>query len=455
MSRKKWLLFCFGTALSMERVVSRLLYEDLGMDQQFVIQPMQTLRDQHILMVGDSLMRYQYLSLAHLLSKGEFRDKSDPEGKFLRERAFPTWMDFYKFTNEMLVDTVSGSELCDCHRLEDTRDSPNMTENRYFRDYQNNVSLTYIQYFGDLFPLRGHYSPRHSSAFRSNAHAGELLEASAWSYDSVQHMLTDYATKLLPAPTVLLMNAGFHRQNYTKPAHREAVLSVTRSHFPRFIWKTTNARVKDVMSPPAPTVLEPDALICATPGIHCMNLNWTYYLTPKDFVDFVHFQPYIYTDINMHFLRMLEHPQSPVYSALPSSYVDSIFSIEEGEHRGKSYLVDSFGRLQPLPDLRANGSSSGCVSEKFNSLRAHHARGANWLTQYVAGPSLALPDVCEGDLVRAASEKSIFLIQDAHRREFASWPAFTTRGFDLDQVKVVPDSSQFELYTPGERLGQV
>jgi hypothetical protein len=167
------------------KVVARLMYEDFGMDRYFAIQPIPVLRDQHILMVGDSLLRYQYVSLVHLLSKGEFPDKLDPDGKILQERMFPSWAEFFTSTNELFNNTVSGSEICDCHRDQVLRSFAEITENRYFRDRKNNFSITYIQYFGDTFPLHGNYRPRTGAKFHAAAGAGELLEASMWSYDTV------------------------------------------------------------------------------------------------------------------------------------------------------------------------------------------------------------------------------------------------------------------------------
>jgi hypothetical protein len=445
-------LFWIYIILLRTKVVAKLLYEDFGMDRYFAIQPVPIFRNQHILMVGDSLLRYQYVSLVHLLSKGEFPDKLDPDGKILQERMFSSWAEFFTFSNGLFSSTVSGSEVCDCHRDQVWRSLAEVTENRYFRDRKNNFSITYIQYFGDTFPLHGNYRPRSDAKFHAAIDAGELLEASTWSYDTVQTMLTDYATKLVPAPTVLLLNAGFHKENYVQTTHRNSVLTVAKTHFPRFIWKTTNARLSHLLSPT--TITEADALICATPGIQCMNLNWTYYLAPQDYVDPIHFTPQIYTDVNIQFIRTLESRDPPVYSPLPASYQESVITVANGVSRGQRYFVDHWGRLLliPKPDRSGDVNSTACISEAFFSQRTQHTRSTAWLENFVTGPSLVRPDVCEGDLVRAASEKSIFLIQDARRREFASWQAFAGRGYDLDQVKVVVDSSHLELYPLGEPL---
>jgi hypothetical protein len=360
-------------------------------------------------------------------------------------------VEYYKYTNELLNNTVSGSEVCDCHRDENLRSFGDVFENRYYRDHKNNFSITYLEYFGDAFALHGNYRPRAGVTFRSDMSAQDLLEPSPWSYANIQSMLAEYASKLVPAPSVLMLNAGHHRENYLDTAHRESVLATAKAHFPRFIWKTTNCPNIRLLAPV--TVAPADALICATPGIECMNLNWTYFLSPQDFIDVVHFMPPIYSDVNIQFLHMLSGLQPVVYSALPASYFNSVVTVTDGIKRGHRYLVDRWGRMQAIPSPGADASNiTSCVAEALFAQRKQHRRSTAWLEGYVSGPSLVRPDVCEGDLVRVATEKSIFLIQNATRREFASWQAFAGRGFDLDQVKVLADSSHFELYPWGDPL---
>jgi hypothetical protein len=53
----------------------------------------------NIVMVGDSLMRYQYLHLVYFLNTGRWvTDDENPN--IVNERTYESWINFYKVTNE-------------------------------------------------------------------------------------------------------------------------------------------------------------------------------------------------------------------------------------------------------------------------------------------------------------------------------------------------------------------
>jgi hypothetical protein len=89
-----------------------------------------------MLMIGDSVTRYQYLSLAYFLVTGRWRS---PRPSNANEKEFGSWQNFYNLTNARL----DGAELCDCYRQEYTL--ANITESRFFR--KDGIRLTYLQMF--------------------------------------------------------------------------------------------------------------------------------------------------------------------------------------------------------------------------------------------------------------------------------------------------------------------
>jgi len=111
----------------------------------------------NIMMVGDSLTRYQYLSLVHFLRFGKWVDpKSVPN--MVLSKSHPSWNDFYNYTNLLL----EPFEQCDCFRLSDSyrphRVANQIFENRFFLQPSRNNSVSYIQKFGAQFPFKSQWN---------------------------------------------------------------------------------------------------------------------------------------------------------------------------------------------------------------------------------------------------------------------------------------------------------
>lgn len=126
-----------------------------------------------IAFIGDSTMRYQYLTLAYFLEHGEWPDTSPNKPSILWEGSvsgsklyrsngaivgkagcnisdldsvyMAQWTQFYQFTNSAFGE----HEKCDCYRS----NIHNSIENRLYSF--RNVSLAYFQYFGDCAWPRG------------------------------------------------------------------------------------------------------------------------------------------------------------------------------------------------------------------------------------------------------------------------------------------------------------
>jgi hypothetical protein len=105
------------------------------------------LRGRHILFIGDSLTRYQYLNLAQFLTYDDwtpFHGKGVPLTEVERVQggsklSWNSWSDFLAGTNERL----QGYEICDCFR--DIRVHPDyMLENRYYFNPRNNARVSFL-----------------------------------------------------------------------------------------------------------------------------------------------------------------------------------------------------------------------------------------------------------------------------------------------------------------------
>ena len=132
------LLLVIGSA------VGRLLYRDFE-TSEIVSEHSKLMNNQHIVMMGDSLMRYQYLSLVHLVHTDSFVQQ-DSHPNMLWEKDFNNFSEFYSFTSEKL----KPNEYCDCSRSTEFRHDT--YENRYYHDSERNISISYFQYMGDTQP---------------------------------------------------------------------------------------------------------------------------------------------------------------------------------------------------------------------------------------------------------------------------------------------------------------
>ena len=95
----------------------------------------QCLAQRHLVLIGDSIVRLQYLSLIHFIIYGEYpapygNDSKDGQANVAQHKAYKTWEE----TMVGLSNTLfKGYETCDCYRDGVWRNIKNISENRYFK----------------------------------------------------------------------------------------------------------------------------------------------------------------------------------------------------------------------------------------------------------------------------------------------------------------------------------
>ena len=105
------------------------------------------LRGKHLLLIGDSRVRYQYLSLVYWLLTGQIEANSTSRC-IANEKEFRSWIEFYRETNAALSQ-FGAKELCDCYRNPTTIET---IENRHW--VWNGMKVTYFELFVEV--IRGH-----------------------------------------------------------------------------------------------------------------------------------------------------------------------------------------------------------------------------------------------------------------------------------------------------------
>lgn len=167
-------------------------------------------RGTHLVIVGDSQLRYLYLTLAYAVHFGVlFSPASDLEGagQLYHTSKGLDWQVFYRNTTALF----GGYEGCDCHRSSNSTDCCSVVapimENRYYHDPATDLRLTYLQCFGNGHDraLRGVFWPGDDPG-RARPHS---------TYDPRWRLtLTEAIQELIPqlAPTVVLLNLGHHKK---------------------------------------------------------------------------------------------------------------------------------------------------------------------------------------------------------------------------------------------------
>jgi len=209
------------------------------------------LQDQHIVFVGDSITRYQYLNLAYLLMHGQFETTDDcipsPSVPCFDKETYD-WNAYFNHSNAKLQSS-EGSEVCDCYRSYTGMGHccADMYENRYSNLPKLNAMLRF--FFWGNFDLKGHGLPGTTYgdvSCKAGACSGKpafefkgfdtgiipMLEAILQTSPTPTHIVLEHSKwGYLPAPAFTkLLQAGKHFQK----------------QFPKtqFIWKT-ETRSKD------------------------------------------------------------------------------------------------------------------------------------------------------------------------------------------------------------------
>lgn len=122
---------------------------------------------EHIVFMGDSLTRYQWVALAQSFARGyELSAKEFPSSVI--EREWRHWTQFYNGSTQRLEPNTR----CDCHRSYAKPVGSKTIENRYFWTADGQLNLTYIAVLdpSSLIGSWAPYAPLDRDALRRGCH---------------------------------------------------------------------------------------------------------------------------------------------------------------------------------------------------------------------------------------------------------------------------------------------
>jgi hypothetical protein len=272
-------------------------------------QPIPT--DINIVIVGDSVARYGYLSLVYFLRWGRWFDPGLEASNLVNEGSFDnpfhnnTYHEFFFQTSRML----QPYELCDCHK---GAAHPNMRkyviENRYYHDPVNRNSVTFFHAYGTEMGVQGRLEAEdvYTTKWHWDTKENGLLNfhwvPPSWTYPKWEDLFANYVGKLNPKPQFAVLNSGQWNSNFG-PHEGEAVSMALHDSITKLdikpIWRTTTYDEKhEILNKKGDDVsLGTDSYMCELFG-NCLNVSWTKELDPNNFWDDRHYFEPVYRVMN-------------------------------------------------------------------------------------------------------------------------------------------------------------
>jgi hypothetical protein len=269
-----------------------------------------------MLFMGDSLTRFQYISLVYFLRHRRWIDAPATiphlvrPGDYLAGELSSEWSPWYQAS----MDLFAPYENCDCYREPRTIDTDYqyICENRYYHDPIRNNTVTYLQALGSAHLMRGHWHAEQAipqlMEYHRTMNQSEIGDTvgpvngrvipyrwqGTW-IDAIRGHVADLA------PAVLIMNAGRWRHPFLDAPFRDAIVAALQdAGIPRVIWKTTTAdrggKYTDAFN-------ETDAAMCNL--LECLDTTWTLDVPSTLYVDWCHFLEPVYRLLNEQLLQQL------------------------------------------------------------------------------------------------------------------------------------------------------
>lgn len=287
----------------------------------------------HLVIMGDSVMRYQYLSFAYFLRYGVWFDPNehDPHlvyvDSYSRGRENLTgeaWALFYSMSHDILSPY---ERVCDCYRgVHDWGNQSTqykVTENRYFWDASRNNSIVYIQAFSPhKTSLHGRLQSQETASLLKDTATTEKYRHSysppTWSFIDWGDAIENYIAKLQPAPSHLVLSIGLHEAPFSNETFRNSVLRaiqlISSVHNIQTIWRTTPYKSHHMPR----SVQQEDGRMFLQQhdqSFSFLDTSWTKHLSPKYFWNAAHYYEPVYRVLNEDLLRVIGHSFPPRYQA--------------------------------------------------------------------------------------------------------------------------------------------
>jgi hypothetical protein len=293
-------------------------------------------RNLHIVMIGDSLMRYQYMSLVYRLRHGIWFDSSKWHYDISYVPTFDDgfhpkssmWEEFYFHSSQLL----QPYEICDCYRRRSPLMKASLTdrpiENRYYYDPTNNNSVVFLQILDQIW-FQGRILPYNTNGTMNDKQKRQVFEGYrsfssmpiVWSYTNWADLIRNHLPMLQPQPEYVVLNSGRHPHRFglndgvLSKETTQLVKAMNEMTQYKYAWRTTTYDVEHNGKS-----TQADMVMCEQLQ-YCINVAFTRDVQQKYYWDFSHFKEPVYRIINEAMLDVLGYLPSSNYARLNMSVV--------------------------------------------------------------------------------------------------------------------------------------
>lgn len=259
------------------------------------------LLNRHLVMIGDSLTRYQYMSLVYTLRHGHVVSPNMSPNIVQEKDWAGGWNEYYKSTTNLL----KPYEVCDCYRPDGGTDSRVWFENHYYHDDSHNITVTFISFVGNPVAFS------HGHIFASEVNDVAVTERypltyhteDKWKFDSLSKLVSDYVAHFPTKPSAIILNCGRWDVHLTDVEVSEIVFSAFEV-VDLFIWKSTTFASGDDAAKRA-NFDRVDNYFRAFDVVSIMDTSWTKNLDDGHRWDAMHFREPVYSVLNIQLLDLL------------------------------------------------------------------------------------------------------------------------------------------------------
>ena len=316
-----------------------------------------------LVMIGDSVTRYQYLSLAYFLKTSTWYNSSTEGPDIFSHQGLTniSWNDLNKYTNQLL----SPNERCDCDRppkmIRKTRQHlAKYVSNRYFMDDERDNMLVYLQAYGHMSPMQGRVPATNAMENISSFHFDDLptkIEdmptTSIWQYDDWDVCVREYIAKLDPKPTHVIFNAGIWNHNFNIPEYGRRMAAALNESGIVGIWKTTTYQGggKVLVIGGGPRSNESETLMSKIFYPRVLDSSWTSKIKSQFYKDSFHFLEPVYRAQNEDMLELMGHTFPSHYEKINKSKISDKNRTSSSAHLRNSKNI----WVMPSEMTEANG----------------------------------------------------------------------------------------------------
>ena len=240
----------------------------------------------HLRMVicGDSMSRFQYLSLVHFLKFGTWAEYGSARVEM--HNTTRSWNEWFRYTNQQL----QPYEQCDCYRNWSGTFLWNQhVENRYFADPSHDNYVTFLTKFGG-YPSHGRWNV--STIYQNHTMTFEK-QPFVWSYGTWEALIRQYVSQMSPRPQYFVFNSGFWgKHQLNKAAVIRALRQALEDNNMIGIYRTTTYRRDEnhnLAEFQFHSRRKHDRKVCQWMH-YCLNVSWTVDVPEEEYVDTLHFR---------------------------------------------------------------------------------------------------------------------------------------------------------------------